>query len=48
MLGASVWGQSGNAVKDQGCHGLALEYGAQRTCFKAKVYRDREDSILLE
>jgi len=34
MLGASVWGQSGTSLKDQGFHDLASEYGAQRTSFK--------------
>jgi len=39
-----VWGQSGTAVKDQGSHDLALEFGAQRACFIAWVLWDQKDS----
>ena len=37
-------GQSGTAVKDQGSHDLASEYGAQRACCKASVHWDRKGS----
>ena len=40
MLEAWVLGQSGTSAKDQGSHDLASEYGAQRTCVKAKVHWD--------
>jgi len=44
MLGASVWGQSGTSVRDQGSDDLVSEYGAQRASFKAKVHWDRKAS----
>ena len=37
-------GQSGTLVQEQGCHGLASDYGAQRARPKALVHRDRKGS----
>jgi hypothetical protein len=37
-------GHSGTLVQEQGCYGLASDYGAQRARPKAKVYRDCKGS----
>jgi len=35
MLGVSVWGQSGDTVKDQGSYDLVSVYDGHSACFKA-------------